>query len=154
MTSYFSSPVGWLELSTSESALKSIRYSKEPVAEQVPEKTNSIIHHTRKELTEYFSGDRKEFNIPLDPDGTTFQKKVWSLLKKISYGQTTTYGALADKLGDPNKVRAVGKANGNNPIPIIIPCHRIIGSGNRLVGYAGGIERKRFLLQHEGAVLL
>lgn len=154
MTAYFNSPIGWLELSASDNALKSIRYSKEPVAEKPLQKTNSIIDQTRKELTEYFSGDRKEFSIPLDPEGTTFQKRIWSLLQKIPYGQTTTYGALANKMGDPNKVRAIGRANGKNPIPIIIPCHRVIGSNNRLVGCGGGIERKRYLLQHEGAVLL
>lgn len=154
MTIFFDSPIGWLELSASENALKSIRYSKEPVAEKFSGQTNSIINRTCKELTEYFDGDRKEFTIPLDPDGTVFQKRIWSLLQDIPYGQTSTYGILADTLGAPNKVRAVGRANGKNPIPILIPCHRVVGADNRLVGYAGGIERKRFLLKHEGAVLL
>jgi methylated-DNA-[protein]-cysteine S-methyltransferase len=88
------------------------------------------------------------------PAGTNFQRSVWKKLQDIPYGKTVTYGELAENLGDANKVRAVGKANGSNPIPIIIPCHRVIGADNKLVGYAGGISRKRYLLRHEGAILL
>lgn len=100
-------------------------------------------------MEEYFSGNRFEFDLDLAPSGTEFQQKVWNLLKKIPFGQTTTYSALALKLGSPTYTRAVGLANGKNPIPIIIPCHRVVGADGKMVGFAGGIERKKQLLLHE-----
>ncbi|MDX1672165.1 MAG: methylated-DNA--[protein]-cysteine S-methyltransferase [Balneolaceae bacterium] len=106
------------------------------------------------QLTAYFTGHRRKFDLPLDPDGTGFQRRVWSALQQIPYGSTVTYRQLSERLGDPQALRAVGKANGSNPIPVIIPCHRVIGADNRLVGYSGGIERKKWLLKHEGALLL
>lgn len=153
MTNFYNSPIGFLELSASDNALKSINFIENDI-EKNQRITNEIIRQTITELSEYFEGNRKKFSVPLEPEGTDFQQSVWQILQKIPCGQTITYGALADKLGDPNKVRAVGKANGNNPIPIIIPCHRVIGANNNLIGYAGGIARKKYLLQHEGAVLL
>lgn len=153
MTSYFNSPIGWLELSASESTLQSIRFLKEKPAEN-PTPDNALIRQITAELSEYFKGDRKRFTVPLNPRGTNFQEKVWGFLQEIPYGQTITYGAIAEKLRDPNKVRAVGTANGKNPIPIIIPCHRVIGANQKLTGYAGGIDRKKHLLKLEGAILL
>lgn len=151
--SYYNSPVGWLELIVSDDALMHLRFL-ETEPDRYPRHDNHIIQQTAKELSEYFDGSRKAFTIPLDPEGTDFQHSVWRGLREIPYGQTTTYGELARKLGDPNKMRAVGRANGQNPIPIIIPCHRVIGTGGNLIGYGGGIVRKQFLLQHEGALLL
>jgi methylated-DNA-[protein]-cysteine S-methyltransferase len=103
-------------------------------------------------LKEYFAGTKKEFDVPLDIEGTEFQKKVWEELKKIPYGKTISYKTLAEKLGDVKSIRAVGKANGQNPIAIIIPCHRVIGADGSLIGYAGGLLIKEKLLHLEGAL--
>ena len=151
MTALFSktvsSPVGFLILESSETALKSIRFSKVPhePSKIVPD----ILKETETQLNEYFSGERFDFNLKLEPEGTEFRKRVWELLRAIPYGETTTYKALALKLGSSAYTRAVGLANGSNPIAVVIPCHRVIGEGGRLVGYAGGIERKKQLLLHE-----
>jgi O-6-methylguanine DNA methyltransferase len=104
----------------------------------------------RRELAEYFAGRRRAFSVSLDFQGTAFQRAVWSAVGQIPYGQTTTYTALARKIGRPQAVRAVGAANGANPIPIIIPCHRVIGTDGSLTGYAGGLLLKRRLLELEG----
>ena len=104
------------------------------------------------QLDEYFAGERTKFELPLAPAGTPFQQRVWAMLREIPFGETTTYGALAERLGSPKLVRAVGMANGRNPISIVVPCHRVIGAGGALVGYGGGLERKRALLAHEAEV--
>ena len=104
-----------------------------------------------QQLAEYFRGHRVEFDIPIAPRGTTFQQRVWTLLRAIPYGETRTYGQLARDMGNPALAREVGGANARNPISIIVPCHRVIGADGRLTGYAGGLERKRFLLDLEGA---
>jgi len=101
------------------------------------------------QLREYFAGERHDFDIPLAPRGDAFQQRVWNLLRRIPYGETRTYGQLATELGDPALARAVGAANGRNPISIVVPCHRVVGADGRLVGYAGGLERKQFLLDLE-----
>jgi len=107
------------------------------------------------QLRAYFAGERTEFTLKLDPHGTAFQRRVWDALEKIPFGTTTTYGQIAAELGDPRSTRAVGLANGRNPIAIIIPCHRLIGADGNLTGYGGGMDRKRWLLAHEsGAVRL
>jgi methylated-DNA-[protein]-cysteine S-methyltransferase len=98
------------------------------------------------QLTAYFAGELSEFDLPLAPDGTQFQRQVWSALRQIPYGTTMSYGELADKLGKPGASRAVGLANGRNPIAIVVPCHRVIGSDGSLTGYGGGLDRKQFLL--------
>lgn len=103
-----------------------------------------------RELEEYFAGTRRTFAVPLAPKGTPFQQAVWHALLDIPYGDTVSYGELAARIGRPGAVRAVGAANGANPIPVIIPCHRVIGSDGKLTGYGGGIERKQWLLAHEG----
>jgi methylated-DNA-[protein]-cysteine S-methyltransferase len=104
-----------------------------------------------RQLEEYFAGTRRDFDLELAPHGTQFQLAVWNALVAIPYGETTSYGAIARTIGRPNAVRAVGQANGRNPIAIIVPCHRVIGSDHSLTGYGGGIDRKRFLLGLEGA---
>jgi methylated-DNA-[protein]-cysteine S-methyltransferase len=103
----------------------------------------------RAQLEEYFAGERTEFDLPLALDGTPFQQRVWSALRAIPYGQTTTYGALAARIGSPGAARAVGLANGSNPVCVIVPCHRVIGSNGTLTGFGGGIPRKRLLLDLE-----
>jgi len=102
-----------------------------------------------KQIDEYFSGDRKEFLLNLDPQGTNFQKMVWQQLEKIPYGAVVSYGEIASIIGKPKASRAVGRANGRNPIAIIIPCHRVVGSDGNLTGYGGGLWRKEWLLKHE-----
>ena len=100
-------------------------------------------------LDEYFAGKRTSFDLPLEPEGTPYRKKVWQVLTEIPYGQTMTYGEIARRTGNPQASRAVGGANHHNPIPIVIPCHRVIGAGGKLTGYAGGLPRKEFLLALE-----
>ena len=102
-----------------------------------------------RQLREYFGGERTEFELDLALDGTAFQRRVWTALRSIPYGLTISYGQLADRIGQPSASRAVGLANGKNPIGIIVPCHRVVGADGSLTGYGGGIERKRFLLAHE-----
>jgi len=106
-----------------------------------------------EQLEAYFAGDRTDFDLPLRPHGTEFQRRVWAGLVAIPYGRTTSYGALATELGNPTASRAVGLANGRNPIAVIIPCHRVIGADGSLTGYGGGLDRKRWLLGHEVATL-
>lgn len=108
-----------------------------------------ILRVAEEQLNEYFAGQREEFNLPLQAAGTLFQQRVWAELCKIPYGTTISYGDLAKRIGQPTASRAVGLANGQNPISIIVPCHRVIGSTGKLTGYGGGLERKKFLLQHE-----
>ena len=113
-----------------------------------------ILQQAKRELKEYFSGVRTEFEIPLNPDGTEFQIAVWNELLKLPFGATTTYGEIARNMGNPEAMRAVGAANGKNPIAIIIPCHRVVGTNGKLIGYGGGIDRKLWLLKHETAEIL
>ena len=115
--------------------------------------TTDVLDRVEAQLKEYFEGTRTSFDLPLEPAGTEFQLRVWELLRRIPFGVTTSYGELARKLGDPQKSRAVGAANGANPIPIIVPCHRVVGSKGELTGFGGGLERKRRLLEHEGALM-
>jgi len=111
------------------------------------------IDLAEKQLNEYFENKRESFELPLNPEGTDFQKLVWAELQKIPFGAMSSYGELARKLGDPKKMRAIGAANGQNPIPIIIPCHRVVGKDGKMIGFSGGIRRKIKLLEHEGALL-
>lgn len=113
-----------------------------------------ILDDARRQLEEYFAGDREMFDLPLDPVGTPFQHDAWAVLRTIPFGQTMTYGEQARRLGDPNKSRAVGAANGRNPLSIVVPCHRVIGSTGKLTGFAGGLDAKAWLLTHEQHTLL
>lgn len=106
----------------------------------------AVLTRTRDQLAEYFAGDRREFDLPLAPAGNPFRQQVWALLQEIPYGETRTYGDLARQLGDRNLAQAVGSANARNPVSIIIPCHRVVGAAGALTGYAGGLDRKHFLL--------
>lgn len=153
-TTYTQSPLGSLQLKAEEKGLTAISYYDGNAPELSSGHQHPILKKTIDQLDKYFEGTRKTFDIPLVLKGTNFQQKVWEQLQQIPYGQTITYSALAKRLGDPQKARAVAGANGLNPIPIIIPCHRVIGADNKLTGYSGGIERKQFLLQLEGALLL
>jgi len=151
MTAIHDSPVGPLTLAIDGGALVGIWF---PDAEGAPARTadggrDPLLDTVRRELDQYFAGSLRQFTVPVAPRGTPFQLSVWSALRHIPYGQTTSYGAIAAQIGSPNAVRAVGAANGANPIPIIIPCHRVIGANGSLTGFGGGLGRKRFLLDLE-----
>ncbi len=122
-----------------------------PDVESTPQ-TEAHLQQAIEELSEYFRGERRTFDVALAPRGTPFQQRVWAALRTIPWGQTWTYGQLAEHLGDPQAVRAVGRCNGLNPWAVVVPCHRVIGADGTLTGYAGGLERKRWLLEHEGAL--
>jgi methylated-DNA-[protein]-cysteine S-methyltransferase len=119
----------------------------EPVSSE-----RGILAEACGQLADYFAGARLAFDLPLAPAGTAFQRRVWDALCAVPYGETSTYGRVARSLGDPQAVRAVGAANGRNPIGIVVPCHRVVGSDGTLTGYAGGLDRKRWLLRHEATV--
>ncbi len=112
------------------------------------------FRETKTQLAAYFAGELRRFDLPLKPEGTAFQQVVWAALQRINYGQTITYGALALAIGQGGAARAVGLANGRNLLSIVVPCHRVIGADGRLTGYAGGVDRKRWLLAHEGVVVI
>lgn len=144
----FASPIGKLRLTGTGAALTGVfmeserhtsAQSRDAVRDAAP------LREARQQLDEYFGGERREFSLVLDADGTEFQRSVWRALRGIPYGATASYGDIAKRIRNPKAVRAVGLANGRNPISIIIPCHRVIGADGSLTGYGGGIERKRFL---------
>lgn len=145
---YYSSPVGQLVIESQDEKITLLNFLKE---EKRAETHTPVIEQCIRELDEYFFRGRKFFSVEMEPEGTAFQKKVWNELLTIPYGQTCSYEDLALKIGDIKTVRAVGMANGQNPIAIIIPCHRVIGKNGDLVGYGGGLQNKAWLLQHEGA---
>jgi methylated-DNA-[protein]-cysteine S-methyltransferase len=152
--SFCQSPLGPLKIEASETGLCSVLFIEEGTGAYLLEQNqaNDITRNTVIQLHEYFNGQRQVFELPLTPHGSAFQQEVWKELVKIPYGQTDTYGAIAHKLNNPLSVRAVGTANGRNPIAIIIPCHRVIGANGTLTGYAGGLWRKEYLLKLERAV--
>jgi len=122
--------------------------------EEVGAGGSAVLDQAVQQLDEYFRGERTEFDMPLAPWGTPFQQEAWLVLRGVPFGETITYGEQARRLGDPNKSRAVGAANGRNPIPIVVPCHRVVGANGRLTGYAGGLGTKAWLLDHEWRVRL
>lgn len=143
------SPVGELTLVGDDDGLAAVYFAehkRRPDAEAFGLRVDDAFSDAVTQLAEYFAGDRTTFDLRLAPHGDGFQLKVWALLREIPYGQTRSYGQLAALLGDRNLARAVGTANGKNPLSIIVPCHRVVGADGNLTGYAGGLERKRFLL--------
>jgi methylated-DNA-[protein]-cysteine S-methyltransferase len=150
---YIDTPIGELELCANDAGLVSVLFvstHKKELVKQA-ETEHPVLTETEKQLKAYFDKKRKEFDLPLALEGTDFQKRVWNQLTKTRFGKTINYLELAKQLGDEKCIRAAASANGKNPISIIIPCHRIIGSDGTLVGYSGNLERKQWLLQHEGA---
>ena len=142
-------PIGPLTLEADENAVTAIRFSAGGAQDASP-----LLDAAEAQLREYFAGARRTFDLPLAPRGTAFQQRVWTASRTIPYGETRTYGELAAAIDSPNASRAVGMANHRNPIPIIIPCHRVIGANGTLTGYAGGLEIKRRLLALEGINIL
>ncbi len=146
---WMESPVGRLLLAADESGLRQILFRGEPAAHwrDDPQPLAEAV----RQLRAYFAGELRDFDLPLAPEGTPFQLRVWRELRNIPYGQTISYGELARRVGSPNGSRAVGLANGANPISIVVPCHRVIGSNGKLTGYGGGLENKQRLLSLERA---
>jgi methylated-DNA-[protein]-cysteine S-methyltransferase len=149
-TAYFPSPIGLIEVTGTEDAVVSVRISHRRKAET--SEWTPALEACLRQLNEYFAGRRKIFTLKLRPRGTDFQRAVWGELLRIPFGRTASYAEVARAIGRPGASRAVGAANGRNPIAILIPCHRIIGSSGDLVGYGGGIWRKAWLLSHERKV--
>ena len=144
------SPIGTIEIIGNETGLRSVSFSDAvPIHEGV---VYPVEIECKQQLEEYFNGKRKTFSLPLDFEGTAFQEKIWNELLKIPFGKTISYLELAMQHGDVKAIRAVGAANGKNPIAVIVPCHRVIGAGGELVGYAGGLHRKKWLLELEGSL--
>ena len=144
-------PFGTAYLYATEHHLKALLFKPWQLTNSttIIQNTNEILEDTKKQLSEYFKGNRKTFNLPIHAQGTEFQQKVWQNLSKIPFGETWNYGQLATAIGNKNASRAVGAANGKNPISIIVPCHRVIGANGTLTGYAGGLKVKEWLLLHE-----
>ncbi len=152
----FDSPLGDLLLVGDGGALTGIWFPESDGATPIESswsRDDGAFADTAAQLRAYFAVELTEFNLELAPRGTPFQHRVWDALQRIPYGTTTTYGKLAEGLGEPRATRAVGLANGRNPIPIVIPCHRVIGANGSLTGYGGGMQRKQWLLSHEGRAL-
>jgi methylated-DNA-[protein]-cysteine S-methyltransferase len=158
------SPVGELLLTAEDAGLTRVYFEKHlhgdpvdptwlPVAERVGPAAN-VLAEGRRQLDAYFAGKLTTFTVALAPSGTPFQQRVWAALRGIAFGDTVSYAEIARRIDAPDAVRAVGAANGRNPLAIVVPCHRVIGSNGALTGFGGGIERKRWLLQHEGAFLI
>ena len=143
------SPVGKLRLVAEDGFLTELRFGGEPAVFDRDAENDRLLDEVERQLGEYFSGARREFDLPLRMKGTPFQLKDWEMLKQIPYGETVTYGEIARRIGSPKACRAVGMANHSNPISIIVPCHRVIGKSGKLTGYGGGLNVKQMLLDLE-----
>lgn len=148
---YYESPIGLIEVRGIETAVQAVEFVDERVETY---ESHPLTQEAVRQLDQYFRQERRVFELNLDPGGTHFQKSVWDKLLTVPYGHIVSYMDIANLLEKPKAVRAVGAANGKNPIAIILPCHRIIGSNGKLTGYAGGLWRKEWLLRHEGSLLL
>lgn len=150
-TAYYNSPIGFVKITGTEENIIGVDFidsNPEQESELLP-----LLENCIQQLDEYFHYKRQQFDVPVMPQGSSFQKRVWEKLKKIPYGTTCSYLQIARQIGNPRAIRAVGGANGKNPIAIIIPCHRVIGANGKLIGYGGGIWRKEWLLKHELSVI-
>lgn len=155
-TTLVDSPVGPLFVAADDAGLRAIEFrdNRHPVRRDCDwrEGDNAVLREARRQLGEYFAGRRRHFDLPLSPQGTDFQRAVWSALATIPYGETISYAQLASRVRRPSATRAVGAANGRNPLPIVLPCHRVIGADGSLTGFGGGLPTKQFLLKLEGAL--
>lgn len=150
-TAYIQTPLGILEIKGNSEGLSSV-FFKEVKATAISKNIADELKESVIQLKEYFIGKRKNFSLKIAPEGTDFQKRVWEQLQEIPFGKTMNYQQMANQLGNPKVIRAAASANGKNPISIIIPCHRVIGSDGSLTGYAGGLHRKKWLLEHESPI--
>jgi len=147
---HLSSPVGALRLVADDQGLREVSFAEEDLPREPAEPPTPLLAQAAEQINEYLAGKRHAFELPLAPVGTPFQQRVWAELRRIPYGQTVTYATLARRIGDALAVRAVGRANGANPLAIVLPCHRVVGTGGHLTGFSGGLARKQWLLRHEG----
>lgn len=145
-------PLGFAVAAADSTGVLSLQFVDESDGSTIAETDNVHLKLLAAELGEYLSGNLREFTVPLHPQGTGFQQKVWTSLQQIPFGKTMSYATQAESLGDPLAIRAMAAANGKNPIAVLIPCHRVIGSDGSLTGYAGGLWRKQWLLEHEGVL--
>lgn len=148
-TAFYKSPIGNMEIKSDEEHITSVNFIKDNLKHTENSEGIKVLSQCKKELDEYFHGDRTTFNVPYKLYGTPFQEEVWGKLGSIPYGRTKSYKDVAQKIGSANLSRAVGQTNSLNPIAIIVPCHRVVGSNGNLTGYAGGLERKKWLLEFE-----
>jgi methylated-DNA-[protein]-cysteine S-methyltransferase len=148
---YYSSPIGIIEITGDDDGIATLYFVEEQKG--TGGKSHTLLKECIYQLEEYFKGIRKDFGLKLNPKGSEFQKKVWDQLLKLPFGRTASYLDIARMLGDANATRAVGNANGSNPISIIVPCHRVIGVNGSMTGYGGGIWRKEWLLDHEKSII-
>jgi methylated-DNA-[protein]-cysteine S-methyltransferase len=151
-TAFLETPIGLLRISGTDQGITEVKFSEDTEKQTSTELIPDCLQSCVRQLGEYFEGVRQEFDISLNPKGTAFQTQVWQQLQLIPYGKTDSYLSVARLVSGEKAIRAVGAANGRNPICIIVPCHRVIGSDGSLTGYAGGLWRKEWLLQHEGAL--
>jgi len=142
-------PLGKMEITANDSAVLAIHFVETTKTKRV----NDLTELAKNQLLQYYAGDLEAFDMPMSPQGTEFQQQVWKALTSVGFGETCSYSDIADKINNPKAVRAVGSANGKNPMTIVVPCHRIIGSNGSLTGYASGVERKAWLLNHESNTL-
>lgn len=150
-------PIGPVQLTVGPGGLSEIRFGAGPGAsrgQRPPESAQRVLEQAKRQLAEYFAGRLHVFDLPLDLRGTPFRVAVWKALLEIPFGMTVSYAEIAQRVGKPSAVRAVGTANGANPVPIVVPCHRVVGSDGTLTGYGGGLPIKRWLLAHEGVGLI
>lgn len=150
--SYYQSPIGLLKIGGTDSCITLLSFVDKDEELSASTGSTDILQYCTEQLIEYFNGSRRSFDIPVYQEGTGFQQKVWSELLAIPFGKTISYLDLAKRMGDPKVIRAAASTNGKNKIAIIIPCHRVIGSNRSLVGYAGGLWRKKWLLDHENKI--
>ena len=150
-TCTYQSPIGLIEIAGNSDSITALQFTEQPRAGNAE---SSILQLAKQQLAEYFDKKRHEFDLNLQLDGTPFQKTVWAYLLTVPFGKIISYQDVANGIGNPKAVRAVGAANGKNPISIIVPCHRIVGGNRHLIGYGGGLWRKEWLLKHEGSLLL
>jgi methylated-DNA-[protein]-cysteine S-methyltransferase len=151
-TTYYSSPVGLLKISGTQTYISEISYHDSSQRHPSKKQLSPLLINCLEQLIEYFNGQRRQFELPLNQPGTAFQQEVWAHLQTIPYGKTLSYLELARKTGDPKATRAVANANGKNNIAIVVPCHRVIGANKELVGYTGGLWRKKALLEMEAKI--
>jgi len=149
---YYNSPIGLLAIVGNDYSISQIRFA-EGFTVRPSESAPAEVSKCIRELDEYFNGQRQQFTVRTAPEGTEFQKKIWKIVQTVEYGRTASYADIARKYGDRKAIRAIGKANGQNPIVIVIPCHRILGLKGELTGYVGGLEKKKWLLKHENAIM-
>ena len=151
--SYYQSPIGTIRITVTDSYVSEVHFMADeelPVSEVSPDAdSHPLLHQCKEELIEYFAGQRRQFDLPVYQEGSSFQQRVWGELTGIPFGKVISYMEMAVRLGDPKVIRAAASTNGKNQIAIIVPCHRVVGGKGDMVGYAGGIWRKRWLLDHE-----